>query len=69
MAFRVEITKDAEIEGKGILEWRVSEGAEKAAFRWFQGLQEAIATLSDLPERCPLALENKKFPFHVRYLL
>ena len=69
MAFRVEITEDAESDGKGILEWLISEHAAEAGLRWFQGLEEAIASLSDLPARCPLAPENKSFPFEVRHLL
>jgi len=69
MAFRVEITEDAERDGNGILEWLISHHAGDTGLRWFQGLQEAIATLSDLPERCPLAPENKNFPFEVRHLL
>lgn len=69
MAFRVEITEDAERDGKDLLEWLVSQHAGDAALRWFQGLEKAIASLSDLPRRCPLAPENKSFPFEVRHLL
>ena len=69
MAFRVEITEDAESDGKGILEWLISQHAVEAGLRWRQGLEEAIASLSDLPARCPLAPENKSFPFEVRHLL
>jgi len=32
-------------------------------------MEEAIASLSSLPERCPLAPENARFPFEVRQLL
>ena len=37
--------------------------------RWFQGLREAVASLSHSPQRCPLAPENAVFPFEVRQLL
>jgi hypothetical protein len=37
--------------------------------RWLEGLQEKIETLSDLPERCPLARESKSLPFEMRQLL
>jgi hypothetical protein len=33
------------------------------------GNQEAVYSLRELPERCPLAPENKEFPFEVRQLL
>lgn len=37
--------------------------------RWFQGLQEAIASLSNFPQRCAHAPESKSFPFEGRHLL
>jgi hypothetical protein len=63
--FRVEITENTESDGKGILEWLFSQPAAEAGLRWFQGLEEAIVSLSNLPARCPLAPENKSFPFDV----
>ncbi|HLX85134.1 MAG TPA: type II toxin-antitoxin system RelE/ParE family toxin [Terriglobales bacterium] len=35
----------------------------------FEGLKRAIASLAEMPERCPLARENKEFSFEVRNLL
>jgi len=32
-------------------------------------MKEAVASLAELPHRCPLAPENKEFPFEVRQLL
>ncbi|MGH9583203.1 MAG: type II toxin-antitoxin system RelE/ParE family toxin [Bryobacteraceae bacterium] len=69
MAFRVEISEQAESDGKGILEWLISQHAGETGLRWFQGLEQAIASLSELAERCPLAPENRSFPFEVRHLL
>ena len=37
--------------------------------RWFRNLEEAIASLSNLPERCTLAPENDSVPFEMRQLL
>ncbi len=37
--------------------------------RWFAALQDAIASLAEFPQRCPLAPENDAFPFEVRHLL
>jgi plasmid stabilization system protein ParE len=70
MAFRVEITENAERRRPGgILEWLISQQAGEAGLRWFQGLEKAIASLAALPGRCPLAPENEPFPFEVRQLL
>jgi plasmid stabilization system protein ParE len=69
MALRVEITEEAEADSKGILEWLISEHAGETGMRWFQRLDKAIASLSLMPERCPLAPENADFPFEVRHLL
>jgi plasmid stabilization system protein ParE len=69
MAFRVEITEEAERDAHGILDWLISQHAGRDGLRWFQGLEEAIASLTTFPERCPLAPENEAFPFEVRHLL
>jgi len=69
MAFRVETTEQAERDILGILDWLISEQAGEAGLRWFQGLEKAIASLSEPPERCPIAQESESFPFEVRPLL
>lgn len=69
MAFRVEITEEAERDGHTILDWLISEHAGETGLRWFEGLEKAIASLATLPARCPLAPENAEFPFEVRHLL
>ena len=69
MAFRVETTEQAERDILGILDWLISAQAGGAGLRWFQGLEKAIASLSELPERCPIAHESESFPFEVRRLL
>ena len=69
MAFRVEPTAQAKQDLYGILEWLLAQGAGEAGLRWFFRLEGAIASLSELPHRCPLAPENKEFPFEVRQLL
>ncbi|MDQ6666099.1 MAG: type II toxin-antitoxin system RelE/ParE family toxin, partial [Acidobacteriota bacterium] len=66
MAFRVEITEEAERDGKSILDWLAARHAGEAGLRWFQGLEKAIASLASLPARCPLPPENAEFPFEVR---
>jgi plasmid stabilization system protein ParE len=69
MAFRVEYSTEAQADLDGILEWLISQHAGQAGLRWFEGLEEAVASLSKMPLRCPLAPENRRFPFDVQHLL
>jgi plasmid stabilization system protein ParE len=69
MAFRVEITEQAERDGHAILDWLISEHAGETGLRWFEGLEKAIASLAAFPALCPLAPENAEFPFEIRHLL
>ncbi len=69
MTFRVETTAQAERDADAILEWLLSQHAGDAGIRWFLALEEAISSLAEFPERCPLAPENASFPFEVRHLL
>lgn len=68
MAFRVEITSQAERDAEGILEWLLSEGAGQAGISWFLNLDEAFRSLTAFPERCAIAPENTRFRFEVRQL-
>jgi plasmid stabilization system protein ParE len=68
MTFRVEITAAAEQDADAILDWLLSQHAGNAGMRWFLELQDAISSLAEFPERCPLAPESAAFPFEVRHL-
>ena len=69
MAFRVEYTLRAEADLFEILDWLITEHAGEAGLRWFEGLEEAISSLGEMPLRCGLAPENDELPFEVRHLL
>jgi plasmid stabilization system protein ParE len=70
MAFRVETTAKAKRDLDAILAWLQSQQAGgEAGLRWFQGLRNAVASLSETPRRCMLSPENEVFPFEVRQLL
>lgn len=69
MVFRVDISAQAEREADEILQWLLSQHAGETGIRWFLALEEAIASLNKLPERCPVAAESSRFPFEVRQLL
>ena len=49
MVFRVNISQDAEQDGYGILTWLLSEHAGETGWRWFEGLEKAIASLAEMP--------------------
>src|ERR1700692_1850999 len=69
MTFRVEVSAQAESDAEAILDWLLSQHAGETGIRWFLALEDAIASLSTFPERCPLAPEDARFPFQVRQLL
>ena len=69
MAFRVKQTPRADKDLDALLDWLMERQAGDTGLRWFRKLREEIASLSELPHRCPLAPESKEFPFEVRQLL
>ncbi len=68
MAFRVEISAQAESDVNAILEWLLSQHAGDTGIRWDLALDNTIASLATFPERCSLAPETAHFPFEVRQL-
>jgi len=69
MTFRVEMSAQANRDAEDILAWLWSQDAGETGIRWFLAMEDAIASLSTFPKRCPLAPENPRFPFEVRQLL
>ena len=69
MSYRIEISSIAEAEAdKAFL--RLSQiSSPTTASQWYSGLLEAIASLSQMPKRCPLARENEHFSQELRQLL
>jgi plasmid stabilization system protein ParE len=68
MAFRVEISLQAEHDAEAILDWLISQHTGEAGIDWFLALDHAFASLARFPERCPIAPESSRFPFEVRQL-
>src|SRR2546426_794246 len=69
MAFRVEISAQAERDAEAILEWLLTQHPGPTAIHWFLALDDAFASLAKFPERCPIAPEDARFPLEVRQLL
>jgi plasmid stabilization system protein ParE len=57
MAYRVEIARSAEAELESLYLWVVTRAPQQGA-KWFNGLERAVLTLSDHPNRCPIAPES-----------
>ena len=54
MAYRVEITRNAERDLDELYVWVVERAPQRGA-AWFNGLERALLSLDRHPDRCPLA--------------
>lgn len=68
MAYKVIIQKQAESDIVSAFNFIVERGAPEAAGRWFLNIRAEIKSLSDKPERFPLAPEADKLGFEIRQL-
>ncbi len=64
MAFRVELTARARRDLAAIYDY-IEAASSSQAFRWFNGLNDAIVSLENRPERGSVTRENS----HLRQLL
>lgn len=68
MAYRVELTDRA---GRDLsaLYTQIDAAESSAAARWFNGFEEAVYALAQIPRRCPVAPEGKRVKRPLRHLL
>jgi plasmid stabilization system protein ParE len=70
LVFQIEISDLALADAEAYVRFiREDRKEPSAAERWFRGLVEAIYSLEEYPERCPLIPEREEFPFDVRHLV
>jgi plasmid stabilization system protein ParE len=70
LAFHVDITEPALADAAAYVGFiRDVKKEPEAAERWFRGLVQAIYSLEDLPERCPVIPEQEQFRFEIRHLI
>jgi plasmid stabilization system protein ParE len=70
LAFQVDITDPALADAEDYVRFvREVKKEPEAADRWFRGLVEAIYSLEDLPERCPVIPEREEFSYEIRHLV
>jgi plasmid stabilization system protein ParE len=68
MAYKVRLTAPAEADAYAAFE-RIREAAPYRAVKWLRDLFAAIATLADMPARCPLIPEADELGYPARHLL
>lgn len=57
MAYRVDLARNAEAELEELYLWVVQRAPQQGA-AWFNGLERAVLSLDQHPERCPVAPES-----------
>lgn len=65
MRFKVEYSARAERDVYAAYAY-IAQDAPLNALRWLEGLEEAVTSLSESPERYPLAPENEALAFELR---
>ena len=66
MAYRVEIARRAEVDLEELYRWVVGRAPQDGA-RWFNGLERAVLSLGQHPNRCPVAPESFDSEYPVAY--
>lgn len=69
MTYEVVLTDRAHAQMEAAYSWWAENRSAAQAAHWYNTLAEAIISLEQNPERCPLALENDLVPFELRDLL
>ena len=59
MSYGVVVTARARADAIEAFRW-IAEGSPDAAARWYVGLEKAIAKLSKMPERHPIAQDESE---------
>jgi plasmid stabilization system protein ParE len=68
MPYRVDLTPRAADDADSAAAY-IRQFAPEAAHRWFTGLMDAVLSLEELPNRCPLAPEAELLGVPLRQLL
>lgn len=68
MTYRVDLSRPALVDAENIYLWIKEQSIDKAN-DWFNGLVHATNSLSEFPNRCPIAPESRTFVIEVRQLL
>jgi toxin ParE1/3/4 len=66
--YRVIIQPPAAADMDEAYEWILGH-VPASAVNWFNGIEAAIQTLENFPQRCPLAEESRAFDLEIRQLV
>jgi len=66
--YKVEISPATENDLEQITDY-VAGDSIIDALRWYELTKDAIATLAEMPERCPIAVENEAVDQELRHLV
>ena len=69
MAYRVETTRQAELEMLETFLWRSENLSATAAAQWYNSVMDELYSLEEMPRRCGFAPENEHFVEEIRQLL
>lgn len=62
MRYKVVFRREARDEAVEAAAYLLEHAGPVVAERWYQALASALASLSSMPRRCPLAREHEAFP-------
>ncbi|GMQ77423.1 MAG: hypothetical protein BMS9Abin01_2769 [Gammaproteobacteria bacterium] len=66
--YKVEISPAAENNIEEIADY-IAKDSVIDALRWYELTKDIIATLAEMPERCPIAVENEAVYQEIRHLV
>jgi plasmid stabilization system protein ParE len=67
--YKVAVQPTAEAEIDAAFRYLASEASMDVAIAWFNRIDDAIASLSEMPRRCVEAPESEYFEIEIRQLL
>ena len=68
MAYRVKLTSRAQKDSEELYRWVIHRAPHQGPL-WYNGLIEAIGSLAQNPQRCPMAPEGRELRQEIRQLL
>ena len=69
MKYTVVVQPAAEAEIEAAYLYLAAEASPEIAISWFNALDAAVGTLTELPRRCPMAPEDRSFEAEIRNLM
>ena len=68
MAYQIKITAPAEDDIYSAFD-RIKKVAPSVSEKWLRGIFKSIFTLTEMPDRCPMAPESEALGLPIRHLL